>query len=210
MEGASTRAIEASIALAPFSFRVQLFSLIPPLIAAKPSEADALEGRPTQIQLTQAGRDAIRECAEWMKRSTESGPESVYGEVHSFSVAKPIEEVWSTVVNLNKVVPLVPNAVVVDGTSKKVTARIKFKVGSRSLQYTALAEVIEQNDAAHRAVFAAADNCIVVTLSDGRGKTNGTLKSVVTPPAKDGISKDALDGVTESLIQGFTDNLAKM
>jgi hypothetical protein len=68
LAGASKPAIEAAIALAPFSFRVQLFSQIPPLIATEPSETDALKGRPTKIELTAAGEDAIRECAEWVRQ----------------------------------------------------------------------------------------------------------------------------------------------
>jgi hypothetical protein len=81
MAGTSKPAVEAAIAVAPFSFRVQLFSQIPPLIAVEPTEADALKGRPTKIELTRHGQDAIQECAEWMRQhhgSTKVLTEAMY------------------------------------------------------------------------------------------------------------------------------------
>jgi hypothetical protein len=62
-EGARKPAIEAAIALAPFSFRVQLYSHIPPLIANRPDPAAARAGIPTRIELTAAGEKAIWQCA---------------------------------------------------------------------------------------------------------------------------------------------------
>jgi hypothetical protein len=66
LAGASKQAIEAAISAAPFSFRVQLFAQIPPLIATEPSEADALAARATRVDLTDAGQAAILECAAWI------------------------------------------------------------------------------------------------------------------------------------------------
>jgi hypothetical protein len=66
LAGAGKAEIEAAIAVAPFSLRVQLYSQIPPLIADEPTEVDALEGRPIKVRLTPAGESAVRECAEWL------------------------------------------------------------------------------------------------------------------------------------------------
>lgn len=66
LAGAGKPEIEAAIAVAPFSLRVQLYSQIPPLIADEPSEADALAGRPARVRLTAAGQRAVKECAEWL------------------------------------------------------------------------------------------------------------------------------------------------
>ncbi|MCA1689279.1 MAG: hypothetical protein LC720_02185 [Actinobacteria bacterium] len=140
---------------------------------------------------------------------------------HSFSVPRPVDEVWQTVLDLAKVVPLVPDATVLDGSGKKVTAQLKLRLGSMSMQYTGPAEIIERNDAQHRAVMTArarekggqgtADARVEIALSSAGTATNGTLKSTITVMGKAAqMGSGTILGVTESLIKGFADNLANM
>jgi hypothetical protein len=77
LKDASDSTAEAVIALAPLSFRLLLYSFIPPLIVNEPrqetegispAERAAVEvlanrGRPSRIRLTRAGRKAINVCA---------------------------------------------------------------------------------------------------------------------------------------------------
>ena len=75
---------------------------------------------------------------------------------NEFSVAKPIDEVWATMLDLERVVPAVPDAKVLETTSdKSVTAEIKIRLGSMSMNYSGPAEIVEQDDAAHRALLKA-------------------------------------------------------
>jgi carbon monoxide dehydrogenase subunit G len=139
---------------------------------------------------------------------------------HSFSVPKPIDQVWQTVTDLAQVIPLVPDATVVDGSGKKVTAQIKMRLGSMTMQYTGPAEITNQNDSAHQATMTAqarekggqgnAKATVQVSLTSGGSGTNGTLKSSVEVTGKAAqMGEGMIRPVTEALIQGFADNLAK-
>jgi carbon monoxide dehydrogenase subunit G len=140
---------------------------------------------------------------------------------NSFSVPRPVDEVWQTVLDLAKVVPLVPNATVLDGSGKRVTAQIKIRLGSMTMQYTGPAEVTERYDAQHRAVMTAsarekggqgtADARVELQLSPAGGSTSGTLKSTINVMGKAAqMGSGTIVPVTEALIQGFAANLAKM
>ena len=75
---------------------------------------------------------------------------------NEFSVAKPIDEVWATMLDLERVVPCVPDAKVLETTSDtSVTAEIKIRLGSMSMNYSGPAEIVESDDAAHRALLKA-------------------------------------------------------
>jgi carbon monoxide dehydrogenase subunit G len=140
---------------------------------------------------------------------------------HSFSVPKPIDQVWATMTQLDKVLPMVPDASVVDGSGKKVTAQIKLRLGSMTMQYTGPAEIITQNDGSHHAVMTAqarekggqgnADARVEVQLTSGGSGTNGTLKSTINVTGKAAQMGEGMVGpVTDALIKGFAANLAKM
>jgi carbon monoxide dehydrogenase subunit G len=140
---------------------------------------------------------------------------------HSFSVPKPIDQVWATMTQLDQVLPMVPDASVVDGSGKKVTAQIKIRLGSMTMQYTGPAEIIEQNDGAKSAVMTAqarekggqgnAQARVAIQLTSAGGSTNGTLKSSINVTGKAAQMGEGMVGpVTDALISGFTANLAKM
>ncbi|HEU0318803.1 MAG TPA: SRPBCC family protein [Solirubrobacteraceae bacterium] len=139
----------------------------------------------------------------------------------TFTVPKPIDEVWGTITSLDKVVPLVPDASVVDGGGSRVTAQIKIRLGSMSMEYTGPAELVEQNDGAHTAVMTAqakekggqgtADARVQVSLSPAGDGTEGQLKSTVNVSGKAAQMGEGMIGpVTQELIKGFAANLAKL
>jgi carbon monoxide dehydrogenase subunit G len=56
---------------------------------------------------------------------------------NSYTVQKPLDEVWSTMVDLERVVPCVPGARVLEKTGDQaVTAEVKIKLGAMSMNYS--------------------------------------------------------------------------
>lgn len=141
---------------------------------------------------------------------------------NSFSVQKPIDEVWATMLDLERVVPCVPDARVVEKTGdKSVKAEVRIRLGSMSMKYTGPAEIVEQDDAAHRAVLTArakeaggqgnADARIEVQLSDAGGTTDGSIHSVVNVTGKAAqMGEGTIAAITEGMIAAFSENLAQL
>ncbi|MDP9227936.1 MAG: SRPBCC family protein [Actinomycetota bacterium] len=140
---------------------------------------------------------------------------------NAFSVEKPIDEVWEMMLDLERVVPCVPGARVVEKTGdKSVTAEVKIKLGSMSMTYTAPAEIVEHDDAAHRAVLTArakeaggqgnADARVEIQLTEAGDGTEATLHSDVNVTGKAAqMGEGVIGGVTEGMIKEFAENLAK-
>lgn len=141
---------------------------------------------------------------------------------NSFTVDKPIEEVWSTLVDLEKVIPCVPGAKVLEKTGdKSVTAEVKIKLGSMSMTYTAPAEIIEQDDAAHRAVLTGkakeaggqgnADAKVDLQLTEAGSGTEAKIHSDINVTGKAAqMGEGVIAAVTEGMIAQFAENLAKL
>jgi len=140
---------------------------------------------------------------------------------NSFSVEKPLDQVWKTMLDLERVVPCVPDARVVDKESeKKVTAEVKIKLGSMSMVYTGPAEIVEQDDAAHRAVLSArakeaggqgnADARVELQLTGDGDRTEVAIHSDINVIGKAAqMGEGVIAGVTEAMIGAFAENLAK-
>jgi uncharacterized protein len=141
---------------------------------------------------------------------------------NTFTVDKPIDEVWSTLVDLEKVIPCVPGAKVLEKTGdKSVTAEVKIKLGSMSMNYTAPAEIIEQDDAAHRAVLTGkakeaggqgnADAKVELQLVEAGTGTEAKIHSDINVTGKAAqMGEGVIGAVTEGMIKQFAENLAKL
>lgn len=141
---------------------------------------------------------------------------------NSFSVPKPIDEVWATVTDLERVVPFVPDAEVLEKTGDKaVNAQLKMRLGSMSFTYSGPAEIVEQDDAAHRAVMNAkgkeaggqgnADAKVEISLTEGGEGTEGKIHSEINVTGQAAqMGEGTIGGVTEQLMEGFAQNLAKL
>jgi uncharacterized protein len=141
---------------------------------------------------------------------------------NSFSVQKPIDEVWRTMLDLERVVPCVPGASVLERTGdKSVRAEVKIRLGSMSMNYSGPAEIVEQDDAAHRAVLDArakeaggqgnADARVAIQLTGDGGGTEVSIHSdvIVTGRAAQ-MGEGVIAGVTEGMIKEFAQNLAEL
>ena len=70
---------------------------------------------------------------------------------HSFTTARPIDESYATIVDLERSVPCVEGGTVIERTGPdSVKAEIKVKMGAMGLKFTGTVEVVEQDPAAHR------------------------------------------------------------
>lgn len=141
---------------------------------------------------------------------------------NSFSVEKPIDQVWETIVDLERVVPCVPGARVLDQADEsKVTAEVKIRLGAMTMTYTGPAEIVERDDDAHRAVLNArareaggqgnADARVELELNEAGVGSEATIHSDVNVTGKAAqMGEGVIAGVTEGMIAQFAENLAKL
>jgi uncharacterized protein len=141
---------------------------------------------------------------------------------NSFSVPKPIDEVWATMLDLERVIPCVPNAQVLEKLDdKSVKAEIKIRLGSMSMDYSGPAEIVERDDDAHRAVLSAsareargqgnARAKVEIQLTAAGAGTEAKLHSDVNVTGRAAaMGEGVIGGVTEGMINEFAQNLAKI
>ena len=137
---------------------------------------------------------------------------------HSFTTARPIDQSWAIVTDLERVVPCVEGGSVlepVDATTVK--AEIKVKMGAMSMTFTGTVEIVEQDEAADRVVmrvkskeaggqgFANAD--VTFVLSDGGGTihTNAQISGKAAS-----MGEGVMVGVLDALIADFAGKLAAL
>ena len=137
---------------------------------------------------------------------------------HPFTMAKPIDESWATILDLEKVVPCVEGGSVLETTGpESVKAEIKVKMGAMSMKFTGTVSVTEQDDANHRAVMQVksreaggqghANADVTFTLSDGGG-TIHTAAQITGKAAS--MGEGVVTTVLDALIKGFTARLAAL
>src|SRR3954469_18556590 len=103
-----------------------------------------------------------------------------------FDVDAPIERVWPTVLDVERVAPTVPGAQVLERTGEDAyKVAIKVKVGPMSMTYRGEVQIVERDEAGHRAVMHArakesrgqgtADADVTMTLSGSNGHTSASV-----------------------------------
>jgi uncharacterized protein len=137
---------------------------------------------------------------------------------HSFSTAKPIDESFAAIVDLERVVPCVEGGSVLERTGpNSVRAEIKVKMGAMSMTFTGTVEIAEQDAAAHRAVMnikskeaggqGHANADVVFELTDSGGTIH--TKAQITGKAAS-MGEGVVVGVLDALIKDFTGKLTNM
>jgi uncharacterized protein len=134
---------------------------------------------------------------------------------HRFTTTKPIDESWAAILDLERLVPCVEGGSVIEKTGpESVKAEIKVKMGAMSMKFTGTVNVIEQDDANHRAVlqvksreaggqgYANAD--VVFTLADGGGSIH-TAAQISGKAAS--MGEGVVTTVLDALITDFTQKL---
>ncbi|MFD5795515.1 SRPBCC family protein [Streptomyces diastatochromogenes] len=90
---------------------------------------------------------------------------------HEFTVPVAVDDAWRALLDIERVAPCLPGAVVEEYDGKTVTGSVKVKVGPVSLAYRGTAVFEEQDAAAHRMV-------LVASGRETRGQ--GTARATVT------------------------------
>ena len=137
---------------------------------------------------------------------------------HSFATDKPIEETWETVLDLERVVPLVEGGRVIERTSPDAAkAEILVKMGAMSMTFTGTVEVIEKDPEARRAVLQVksreaggqghANADVAFALSDGGG-TIHTAAQITGKAAS--MGEGVVVSVLDAMIKDFAQKLGKL
>jgi carbon monoxide dehydrogenase subunit G len=137
---------------------------------------------------------------------------------HEFSTGKPIDENWTAILDLDRLVPCVEGGSVLENIDpESVQAEIKVKMGAMSMKFKGTVSVVEQDAAAHRAVmrvksreaggqgYANAD--VTFSLSNGGG-TIHTAAQITGKAAS--MGEGVMVSVLDALIADFTQKLANI
>src|ERR1700733_10696212 len=91
---------------------------------------------------------------------------------HPFSTSKSIDETFTTVLDLERVVPCVEGGSVLERTSPdQVKAEIVVRMGAMSLTFAGTVDVVERDEAAHRIVLG-----VKSREKRGQGTANATVE----------------------------------
>jgi uncharacterized protein len=135
---------------------------------------------------------------------------------HPFTLAKPIDESWDAILDLERLVPCVEGGSVLERTGpESVKAQIKVKMGAMSMKFTGTVNVVEQDAENHRAVMQVkareaggqghANADVVFTLADGGGNVH-TAAQITGKAAS--MGEGIVSSVLEALIKDFTEKFA--
>ena len=134
---------------------------------------------------------------------------------HSFTTAKPIDESFASVLDLEHVVSCVEGGSVTELTSPtSAKAQIDIKMGAMSMTFAGTIEVLEQDAAAHRAVMGVksreiggsgyANATVTFTLTDGGGTIHTSAQ--ITGKAAS-MGEGVVAGVLDALVTSFAAKL---
>jgi uncharacterized protein len=141
---------------------------------------------------------------------------------NTFTVQAPIEEVWSALMDIERVAPAMPGAEVLERTAENAyKVGVKVKLGPMSMLYRGQVEITERDDAARKAVMHAR-----ATEARGQGtatadvhmsleeQAQGTAATIATELALSGraaaMGAGVISDVAGALVEEFASNLAQM
>jgi carbon monoxide dehydrogenase subunit G len=137
---------------------------------------------------------------------------------HPFTTERSIDDSFATILDLEKVIPCVEGATVLERTGPEaVKAEIKVKMGAMSLTFTGTLEVTEQDAAAHHLVMTVksreaggqgyANATIAFDLNDGGGDIHTNAQ--ITGKAAS-MGEGVVSGVLDALVKDFAGKLGKL
>lgn len=140
----------------------------------------------------------------------------------NFTVDAPIEKVWQTVMDVERVATAVPGAELTEKLSDTTyQGMVKVRVGPLSMQYRGQIELISRDDATHVAIFkgkaqekagqGTAEGTATVTLTEDGGTTTGVVHGDVSLSGKAAaMGKGVINSVAQQIMGIFAGNLQTM
>lgn len=140
----------------------------------------------------------------------------------AFSVVAPIDEVWNTLMDFERVAGCVPGAEVLNRLSDDTyQVGMKVKLGPLAMQYKGQMVVVERDAVAHKAVFSGkaqelrgqgmAQGTATLSLVEVDGETRGTVSADVALSGKvAAMGKSVIGSVTDQMMVLFAQNLQAM
>ena len=137
---------------------------------------------------------------------------------HSFTTDKPLDESFTAITDLERVVPAVEGGSVIERTGENsVKAQILLKMGAMSMKMVGTIEIVEQDADARRAVMRVkaresggtghANADVTFQLSDGGGSIH--THAQITGKAAS-MGEGVMVGVLDGLITDFTTKLGQI
>jgi uncharacterized protein len=137
---------------------------------------------------------------------------------HSFTTDKSIDDAYASILDLERVVPAVEGGSVTEVVEPgKVNAEILMRMGAMSMKLVGTVEVVEQDDAAHRAVLKVrskevggtghANAEVTFQIRDGGGDIHTNAQ--ITGKAAS-MGEGVVIGVLDALIQDFTTKVGQI
>lgn len=140
----------------------------------------------------------------------------------SFTVTAPIEEVWATVMDVERIATAVPGAELTDKLSDTAyQGVVKVKVGPLKMQYKGQVELVSRDDAAHTATFrgkaqekagqGTAEGTATVSLTQEGDVTTGVVHGDIALSGKAAaMGKGVITKVAQQIMGIFAGNLQAM
>jgi carbon monoxide dehydrogenase subunit G len=110
-----------------------------------------------------------------------------------FTVPVGVEEAWKVLLDVERIAPCMPGAVLETVDEEGFTGRVKVRLGPMSLTYRGKASFTEKDEGAHRAVIAA---------SGREAKGAGTAKATITAALEEHGSETLVRVRTDLAITG--------
>ena len=141
---------------------------------------------------------------------------------NTFEVDAPVDEVYATLLDVERVAPCVPGAEVLGQTGEDAyEVAIKVKVGPISMTYRGTVEIIERHPEDHRAVMRAraretrgqgtADARVDMSLTEDGSTSRGTIVSDVQLAGRAAaMGRGVIQDVSAKIVDTFSKNLETM
>jgi carbon monoxide dehydrogenase subunit G len=141
---------------------------------------------------------------------------------NEFDVKAPIDDVYKTLLDVERVAGAVPGASVIERKSDDAyVVGIRIRVGPITVQYRGDVEIVEKDEANHRAVLrvkaketrgqGSADADATMTLTQNGETTHGDINVDAQIRGKvASMGQGAIQDVSNKLVGTFAKNLAKM
>ena len=141
---------------------------------------------------------------------------------NAFDVQAPVEEVWSTLLDVERVAPCMPGAEVLERTGEdSYRVAIKVRVGPIAMTYRGDVQIAERDDATHTATMRAkareargqgtADAHVQMSLAPLPDGTHATLETEVALSGRvAAMGQGVIADVSAKLVETFAANLAAM